>query len=239
MNITWDDVPHLSPQDKEDILKSYLPHQRDARAKGIPAIGSGVVYPVDPASYTVDDFDPPDYWPRAYALDVGWNRTAAIWGAWDRRSDTVYLWSEYYVGNQPPQVHADAIRARGAWIPGVIDPAAMGSNQKDGSKLMDEYVSLGLDLQPADNSVESGIFTVYRRLVSGRLKVFRSLRNFASEIRLYRRDDKGKIVKERDHLMDCARYLVVSGMARATTEPRPAWEDAVDDRVVRSSRTGY
>jgi hypothetical protein len=48
-----------------------------------------------------------------------------------------------------------------------------------------------------------------------RLKVFSSLRNWLNEFRLYRRDEKGKVVKDNDHLMDATRYLVVSGLSRA------------------------
>ena len=43
--------------------------------------------------------------------------------------------------------------------------------------------------------------------------------NWLSEFRLYRRDEKGNVVKENDHLMDATRYLVVSGLQVATTEP--------------------
>lgn len=237
IQIDWDDVPHLSDADKAELLASIPPHQRDARSKGIPALGSGVIYPVAESDYLTDSFEIPRHWPRAFALDVGWNKTAAVWGAWDRQSDTVYITDEYYVGEAKPPVHADGIGCRGRWIPGVIDPAAQGRSQRDGIALMDEYRDLGLDLTPADNEREAGLFAVYRRLSSGRLKVFRTCTNWLSEVRLYRRDDKGKIVKERDHLMDATRYLVMSGMARATTEPVEHFED---DRPRRSaSSTGY
>lgn len=226
IGITWDDAPHLSQEDKDELWASIPPHQRDARAKGIPALGSGVIYPVAEDLYTVDPFKIPDHWPRAYALDVGWNRTAAVWGAWNRDNDTVYLYDEYYVSEAPPQVHADAIKGRGEWIPGVIDPAARGRSQMDGRRFIEEYAALGLDLHPANNEVEAGIFAVYRRLISGRLKVFTTLSNWRSEVRLYRRDEKGKVVKERDHLMDAARYLIMSGMGRAITEPVRDFEDA-------------
>jgi hypothetical protein len=237
VGITWDDVPHITPEDRARLWDSIPPHQRDARSKGLPQLGSGVIYPVSEDVYLVDPFAIPKHWPRAFALDVGWNRTAALWGTWNRDSDTVYLYDEYYVGEQPPQVHADAMLARGRWIPGVIDPASAGSNQKDGSALADEYRSLGLDLAFADNTVEAGIHAVYRRLVSGRLKVFKTLSNWRSEARLYRRDEKGKIVKERDHLMDATRYLLMSGMGRAVTEPvREFYDDAPRGR---SEQTGY
>jgi hypothetical protein len=45
--------------------------------------------------------------------------------------------------------------------------------------------------------------------------VFRTLQNFLSEYRLYRRDEKGRIIKAKDHLMDDLRYLVMSGRAAA------------------------
>lgn len=71
---------------------------------------------------------------------------------------------------------------------------------------------MGLVLDLSDNAVEAGIHSVYRRMVSGRLKVFKSLGLWFEEYRLYRRDEKGKIVKENDHLMDCTKYLILSGM---------------------------
>ena len=67
--------------------------------------------------------------------------------------------------------------------------------------------------------MESGIYEVWQRMSSGRLKVFKSLGNWLSEFRLYRRDEKGRIVKENDHLMDATRYLVMSGIDLAKTKP--------------------
>jgi hypothetical protein len=239
IQIDWDDVPHLSANDKAELIASIPPHQRDARSKGIPALGSGVIYPVSEDDWIVDPFAIPSHWPRAFALDVGWNRTAAIWGAWNRDNDTIYLYDEYYVSEAPPQVHADAIRGRGLWIPGVIDPASRGRSQIDGRALIDEYKSMGLDLQPANNEVEAGIFAVYRRLQSARLKAFSTLQNLRSERRLYRRDEKGRIVKERDHLMDAERYLVMSGMGRAATQPVERWDEERARPADRYESTGY
>ncbi len=215
---SWDDAPHLSRDEKDALWESIPPFQRDARAKGIPSLGSGAVWPIVEERIKCEAFEMPDYWPKAYALDVGWNNTAALWGAWDRSSDTVYIWSEYKQGEAEPATHVDAVKSRGSWIPGVIDPAARGRGQRDGIALLDEYVNMGLDLDTADNAVESGVHKVYRRMVSGRLKIFDTCRGFFDEYRLYSRDEKGKIKKVNDHLCDCLRYLVVSGMSRAIHE---------------------
>lgn len=239
---TWDDVPHLTEEQKATEWERTPPHLRDARAKGIPTLGSGAIYPIAASSLIVEPFDMPRWWPKAYGLDVGWNRTAAVWGAWDRDSDTVYLWSEYYAAQMPPAVHASAISARGPWIPGAIDPASAGSGQRDGIRLIDEYHGLGLLLAEADNAVEAGLFATYQRMARGGLKVFSTLRNWLAEFRIYRRDENGKVVKENDHLMDATRYLVMTGMRLSAVEPS-VLEDmeyaTMPDRGGRSTVTGY
>ena len=215
IGVSWDEVPHLDEKAKREMLRSIPPHLRDARSKGIPSLGSGAIYPVPEERFVVEPFAPLPFWPRVYGFDVGWNRTAAVWGAWDRESDIVFLYSEHYMGQTVPAIHAHAIKSRGAWIPGVIDPAARSSSQDDGKQLLKDYKATGLLLSTADNSVEAGLFEVWQRLETGRLKVFDSLRNWLTEYRMYRRDDNGKVVKEDDHLMDATRYLMMSGLKRA------------------------
>lgn len=235
----WDDAPHLSEQDKKEMLDALPPHQRDARSKGIPSLGSGAIYPVAENEIVVAPFKIPAYWPKAYGLDVGWNRTAAIWGAWDRDADVVYLYSEHYRGQAEPSIHAEAIKARGKWIPGVIDPASKGRSQGDGKQLLSMYEELGLDLLPANNAVEAGIYEVWQRLSTGRLKVFSTLTNFLSEYRIYRRDKKGKIVKDNDHLQDSLRYLIKSGLDRAAIAPMHKSEPTITSGAIGDATVGY
>lgn len=216
---SWDDVPHLSDEVKKELWESIPPFQRDARAKGVPQLGAGAIYPVPESELIVPDFAIPKHWPKSYGLDVGWNKTAAVWTAIDKETDTVYIYSEYYKGNAEPIIHAEGVKSRGSWVPGVIDPASRGRGQKDGDQLLTIYREMGLDLQIAINAVEAGIYEVWQRMSSGRLKVFASLNNWKAEYRLYRRDEKGKIVKEGDHLMDAMRYNIMSGLERASTEP--------------------
>lgn len=204
----WDDVPHLDAQTKAELLENTPPHLRDARSKGTPSLGSGAIYPLEQSQFIVEPFAIPRHFAKAYGLDVGWNRTAGVFGAWDRDSDILYIYSEHYMGHAEPSVHAASIRARGEWMTGAIDPAAKGRSQRDGEQLMADYINLGLNIIPADNGVEAGILHVWERFASGRLKVFSSCQNIIAEHRLYRRDEKGKIVKKFDHAMDALRYLV-------------------------------
>lgn len=212
----WDHAPHLTEAAKAELLAGLQPYQKEARSKGTPSLGAGAIYGIAEEDFVVPDFAPiPNHWWQAYALDVGWNRTAAVWLAHNRDSDIVYFTSEHYAGDAIPAVHAAAIKGRGEWVPGVIDPAARGRTPVDGTRLIELYEEAGLHLTEADNSVEAGIYAVRQRLLAGKLKVFQSLVNWLAEYRQYRRDEKGRVVKKRDHLMDCGRYGIMSGLAVA------------------------
>jgi hypothetical protein len=90
------------------------------------------IYPMPDTRIVVPDFAIPAKWPRAYGLDIRWQKVAAIWGARDPASDVVYLYSEY-CGEGELASHAAAIRGRGAWIPGLIDPTGNGGPKRMGT----------------------------------------------------------------------------------------------------------
>jgi phage terminase large subunit-like protein len=214
---TWDDCPHLDAQAKADLWASIPPFQRDARSKGVPQLGSGAIYQVPESDITVAPFEIPAHWPRCFGLDTGWDATAAAWLAHDRDTQTVYVYADYRRGQAEAPIHAEAIKAKGLWIPGSGDAAAI--NNQDGQQFLAIYRRLGLDLELANKGVEAGIQRVWDLLSAGKLKVFASCRTLLEEYRLYRRDEKGRVVKINDHVMDALRYAVVSGLERAKVQP--------------------
>ncbi len=217
----WKDVPHLDEDEKRMLLATTPGYQVAARTEGEPSLGAGAIYPLPEADVRLDPFPIPDTWPRAYALDVGWRRTAALWLARNPDNARIVAYDEHYQAQGEPASHAQAIKARGEWIPGVIDPAARGRAATDGRELMQMYYDLGLQLTAAQNAVEAGLQEVWQLLVSGQLKVMSNCQNWFSEFRRYHRDEQGRIVKKDDHLMDCSRYGVVSGRALMMTKPVP------------------
>jgi phage terminase large subunit-like protein len=233
----WSEVPHLDEAAKVQILASTPIYQRDARTKGIPQLGAGAIYPLLESDIIVPHFPIPKHWPRSYGLDVGWNRTAAVWGARDPETGICYLYHEYSRAQAEPVVHADGIKAAGDWIQGVVDPACIGSSQTDGRTLMEMYAGLGLKLDIATNAVEAGIYEVWDALSTGRLKVFDTLRNWVSEFRKYHRDEKGRIVKKDDHLMDATRYWWMSGRDRAEVPASEKSEELLE-RLRRGGAEG-
>jgi hypothetical protein len=223
---TWDDIPHMSETDKEAAIASYAPHQRDARSKGIPALGSGVIYPVPLSEYVVTPREIPKHWKRNYGMDVG-GKTAAVWIAYEPETKVGFVYADYYKERAEPVIHAAGIKAKGDWIPGAIDPASRGRSQIDGKDLMNMYIDNGLKLVPAVNSVETGLYEVWEALSTGKLKVFNSCTQFLREIQTYMRDEKGHVVKKNDHVMDAFRYAYMTrDIAETELGARPSQYNA-------------
>lgn len=222
--LSWGpDTPHLAPEVCKAMLESVPAWQRAMRSTGIPSFGSGAIYPIPESEITYPpSFVIPDHWPRVYGMDVGWKVNAAVFLAVDTVTDTVYVYDEVYKGNAEPVVIAEAIKRRGGkWMPGVIDPAANGRAQKDGARLLEIYRDdNGLDLTKADNALVAGLTKVWVRLSEGRLKICTNCTKFLGEYRLYRRDEKGNIVKSPNHALDALRYAISSGLDRAVVEPK-------------------
>lgn len=234
----WDSVPHLTEKDKSEIKASTQEYLHGAVTEGTPSLGVGAIYPIPLDEIIIKPFPIPRHWPRAYGLDVGWNRTAAIWGARDLDADVLYLYTEHYRARAEPSSHATAVKARGEWIPGVIDPAADGASQVDGRRLIIEYQELGLNLMPAEKSASAGIQATWDRLATGRLRVFESCKNWQAEYRIYHRNKEGLVVKANDHLLDATRFLVISGLQIATVEPIKSFHNTTTMSVALS-KTGY
>jgi hypothetical protein len=113
--------------------------------QGPAAARRGPHLPGARGAFVCEPFEIPKHWPRSYGLDVGWNRTAAIFGAYDRETDTGYVYSEHYQGEAEPAVHAAAIKARGD-SRAPLTPRPRARSQVDGRKLMQEYREQGLEL---------------------------------------------------------------------------------------------
>jgi hypothetical protein len=225
--MTIEDAEHYTPEQRAKIVASYPKHERDARTKGIPIMGSGRIYPVSEEEISIPPLPIPPHWPRIVGMDLGWTHpTTAVWLAWDRDTDTIYVTDAYRKSEAVPAMHAATIKAKGDWMP-VAWPSDAYSHGKDGSTpLVEQYRSHGLKMlsersqfEDASVSVEAGLMEILERMETGRFKVFSHLNEWWEEFRIYHRKD-GKIVKERDDLMDATRYAVMM-KREAKTKPGP------------------
>lgn len=218
---SWEDAPHLNPEDIERMRSSLRPHELEAREKGIPSLGMGKVFPIEEFKISTEVIDISSSFKMCAAVDFGWsNPTAIVWAAYDSEQDVIYITDIYKQSEKTPKEHAEVLKAKGDWIPIVCDPAGQAVNQQDGSSLIHAYERQGLLMNKASNAVEAGLMEMLERMQTGRFKVFSHLDAWFKEFRIYRRDEKGRIVKEHDHLLDATRYLVVSGLQFARCKPQ-------------------
>lgn len=236
---TWDDAPHIrdNPEHKAQLLAALSPHERDMRSKGIPQMGSGMIFPVSDEMLMVEPFELPLWWPRMCAIDYGGfeHPFGAVWTAWDRDNDICYVYRTYK-GMGALAVHADALK-RGdcGWIP-VAWPHDVGQSDKRSGRplaaiLRDDYdlnllpynfsnpPSLGEKEGQGGQGVEVGLWAMLTAMETGRFKVFSNLSEWFREKGLYHRKD-GKAVKRMDDLMDASRYNYQS-LRFADIRPRP------------------
>lgn len=225
--MTIDDAGHYTDEQRAAIVAAYPAHEREARARGVPVLGSGRVFPVTEESITCEPFDIPDSWPQLGAMDFGWDHpTAAVRGAHDRDGDVIYITQTYREREKPIHTHAAALRA---WSPKLLWAWPHDGLQHDkgsGEQLAEQYRDHGLGMlaeraqfDDGTSGVEAGIAEMLDRMETGRLKIFRTLPLWFEEFRLYHRKD-GVIVKERDDLMAATRYLHMMLRFAKTLKPR-------------------
>lgn len=226
--MTIDDADHYTPEERAAIVASYPAHEREARAKGVPVLGSGRIFPIPQESIEIDAFEIPDYWPQIGALDFGWDHpTAAVCLAWDRDADIVYVQKAYKVKEATPLIHAAAVKPWGEELPWSWPHDGYQHDKGSGLELRKQYKALGLNMLPehatfedGGNGVEAGLMAMLDRMQTGRLKVFKHLVDWFSEFLLYHRKD-GRVVKEFDDLMSATRYgLMMLRFARVLEKRR-------------------
>ena len=181
----------------EGYIGDGSPDRADALVWALTELewGGGRVYDMQFEQVSVDPFPIPEHWKKSYAISVRGNRTYALFGAIDPTDDSAYIYSEHVMGEDRALAHAAAIKTRGDWLRGVVDPEIEGGKQGI-KKLIGAYRAQGLDLKTADGALEAGISNTYEALATGKLKVFSTLTGFANEFKLYSRDDAENIIKE-------------------------------------------
>jgi hypothetical protein len=225
--MTIDDAEHYTPEQRAEIIASYPEHEREARVKGIPSMGSGRVFPIAEEQITCDPIAIPESWPQIVGIDFGWDHPfGACRLAWDRDNDVVYLTADYAVREQTPVVHAAAVKAWGDWLPVAWPHDGLQHDKGSGLALADQYRQQGLNMcaekatfLDGSNGVEAGVMNMLDRMKTGRWKVFSTCGGWLQEFRLYHRLD-GLIVKERDDRISASRYALMM-LRHATTRPRP------------------
>lgn len=247
------DALHYTPAHRDRIIASYPKHSRKSRAMGIPAIGEGAIFPVDPESITVKPFPIPAHWLRIAGLDFGWDHpTASVELVLDPDSRIFYVTKEYREREKLPIQHVSALKAWGLRLPfawgleGLQTKLSEDPQQtqklfrKHGLTMVNEHATF----HDGGVGVERGLMEILDLMEKGQFKIFSTCRKTLEEISTYHRkrrsaDAMATVVKTHDDLMDAMRYaymmirkavtgLVMARMTQTGGVRRPPPRDSRD-----------
>lgn len=241
--MTIEDVDHYTREEKDAIIASYPEHEREARAKGIPILGSGRIYPVSESQIVCDSFDIPRWWPRIRGLDFGFDHPQAIVDcAYDPEDDVFYVRACAKESGMTSSQFSLIINKSNSWIPVSWPHDGLNHEKGSGKQLKEYYIESDVNMlddratfESGSNHVEPGIADILDRMRTGRFKVFSTCNKWLEEFRLYHRKD-GKIVKQNDDLLDSTRYALMMiryGVTQQEHEFNP------DQESMQNQSAGY
>jgi phage terminase large subunit-like protein len=210
----WDDAPHLSDDIKESLLDSFPVHQRDMRTKGTPMLGHGRIYDLSEDFITCDAFEIPKHFYVINGVDFGWDHPQShIQLAWDRDQDIFYVTRALKMRQTSPNEAWGAVKSWAKGVPTSWPLDGLQTEKGSGKQQKEYYEEAGFEMlyeratwEDGSNGVEAGLYEIRDLMRKGKFKIFSGLRDVFDEILQYHRDDKGKIVKVRDDLLDSIRY---------------------------------
>jgi phage terminase large subunit-like protein len=221
--MTIDDAVHIPPEDRAAIAARYKASERATRAYGADMQGEGAVFeiPVDSITHARDPATFPHYWPWLWGLDFSHGGMsaqahpfAAVLGAWDRDSDTIYVVHAIRMRQALPISHVAAIKAHPCWDAPASWPHDGGHTGFESTETFAAtYRRLGLNMRPTHATFrtggfnfESGISEMEGRFATGRLKIAQHLGELLDEYRGYHRV-AGLVHKVDDDLLSALRVL--------------------------------
>lgn len=221
-----EDALHIAPERRAEVIAAFPAHEREARTRGIPTLGSGAIFPVGRSTIEEPAIeDVPLHWKKIWGVDFGIDHPfAAVLLAWDTDNDVLHVLHAIRIKDGLPLQHAVPIKAIGANIPVAWPHDGLARSKGDGEVLKDAYRKQQLPMLPIHAqfeeggiSVEAGLMEMHDRMTTARFKVAAHLTQWWEEFHGYHRKD-GLIVKDYDDLMDATRHAV---MMRRFATARP------------------
>lgn len=214
-----EDAKHIPAEERAKIIAGYPAHEREARARGIPMLGEGRIFPVADELIVEDPLvHIPRYWTKIWGIDFGiLHPFAACLNIWDRDNDVIHVHHAFKMADALPLQHAAAMKPIGINIPVAWPHDGQEREKTTGHKVMLAYRGQGLKMlenhatwEDGGYSTEAGITEMHERMITGRFKVARHLLegDWGNEFRLYHRKD-GKIVKLNDDIMSATRVALM------------------------------
>ena len=221
-----EDALHIDPKDYAKITAGYSAHQREARTRGTPMLGSGAVF----EEVTLDMIRVPisirgtdvvhakldiletRAWFKLWAIDFGIAHPfAAVLLMHDRDRDIIYVTYEIKIKGGVPAIHAARMKTVAANVPVAWPHDGTQRDKGSGIELAKQYKHEGLLMLPehathrtGGYATEPGIMELLSRMRSGRFGVALNCVEWQDEFSGYYRKE-GIIVKENDDLLSATR----------------------------------
>lgn len=228
---TWDDAPHLSEKTKRELLGMYPEWQRDMRTKGLPLLGTGLIFDFGDEDIKCQPFPCPDHYWVINGMDFGWDHPQAHVQLWiDPESDVIYVAQAWKQSKTTPITAWGTVKAWAQHVPTAWPSDGLQSEKSSGEQQKAAYVDAGWQMLPEHATwpaggvgVEAGLVEMYERMTTGRFKVFAHLSGWFDEKMSYHRDELGRIVKINDDLLSATRYAyMMRRFARQRFQCKPA-----------------
>jgi PBSX family phage terminase large subunit len=238
---TFDNEVNLPP-DYIPNLKLLPKRLQERHLYGSDADMEGAVWDeFSRANNICDPFYIPQQWKITMALDHGFtNPTAVLWMAtdWD---GNIFVIDEHYESGKTVSYHAEQIKARKLEAKQMADPSIFSKTQSKQGELhsiADEYMAYGISLQPADNTLLSGINKVNELFKTGKIKIFKNCTNTIREVENWKwrklkpgvyKNEPDEPMDKDDHACDALRYGVMAIVDKASLKieerinPNSAW----------------
>ena len=245
---TWDDAPHLSEDQKRKILGQYPAYQRDMRSKGIPLMGSGLIFEHGEDQIKCKRFEIPDHWYLINGMDFGWDHPQAhVQLAIDPDTAGIYVTQAWKKSKKQPFEAWQVVKAWARGVPTAWPHDGLQHEKGSAKQQKEYYEDAGWEMlddhaQWADggNGVEAGLMEINNLMANDRFHVFDDLVEVFEEIREYHRKEMpsglSKIVKTKDDLIDAIRTAYM--MARFADQKHRIGVNPDDYEYDNSPETG-
>ena len=241
INMTIEDAQHIKPEDRQKIIDGYKAHEREARARGIPLLGSGVIFNM-PESAIVEPAIPriPIWWKKIWGIDFGIGHPfGAALIAWDVDSDVIHVIDAFKMADVLPINHASRMKNIAIEVPVAWPQDGSAREKSSGTALQLSYKKEGLKMHhehatwpDGGYSTEAGILEIQEREMDGKIKYASHLTELLEERRFYHRKD-GQIVKLKDDILSAIRVAV---MMKRFARPVPLGNKRVDRAITRIAK---
>lgn len=153
----------------------------------------GSVFPMSESDVRVQRPEISDKWPRLMGLYSDYKTLAAVWIVRQPDTGLHIAYADYLTANVDPVEQAKALRAKGAWIPGVIASEESQIKRREVYAVAQKLSGNGLSTIDLTRVAEPEILQLRDAFQAKMLQVVGGCNGIFDQYRLFRRDDNGKL----------------------------------------------